>query len=78
MTLEEDFGICWNLPKYKDVTIPARQLGETKIKARHGSNTGWPGPEEDVKYWVELENGWAIGVLTPRKTNATFPMYMVK
>lgn len=77
MTLEEDFNIWWNMPKYQDVTIPARQFGTVKILARHGSNFGWPGPEKDVNYWVELENGWAVGIVAPRKKNASFPLYMM-
>lgn len=78
MKLIEDFDIWWNMPKYKDVTIPARQFGEIDITQRNGSNRGWPGPEKDVKYWVELENGWAVGIITPKKGNATFPMYMMQ
>lgn len=75
MTLSEDFNIWWNLAKYKEADIPAKEHGQVKIKSKHGSNYGWPGDETDVKYWVELENGMAVGVLTPRKGPATFPVY---
>ena len=78
MKLIEDFNIWWKMPKYKDVTIPARQFGDVNITGKHGSNRGWPGSERDVKYWVTLENGWAVGIITPRKGNATFPMYMMR
>lgn len=78
MRLIDDFDIWWNMPKYKDVTIPARQFGEVEIVQRNGSNRGWPGPEKDVQYWVELENGWAVGIITPKKKAATFPMYMMR
>lgn len=79
MTLEEDFGIWWNMPKYNNVTIPARGFGKEIIKSRHGSHYMWPGPE-DVRYWVELNNGWAVGIITPttKKGNAEFPMYLIK
>jgi len=76
MKLLDDFNIWWRMPKYKDVTIPARQFGEIEIKERHASNQGWPGPERDVKYWVTLENGWVVGIVAPRKGNASFPMYI--
>lgn len=78
MTLFEDFKIWWDMPKYQDVTIPARQFGEIEIVQRNASNQGWPGLETDVHYWVELENGWAVGIITPRKKNATFPMYKLR
>lgn len=78
MNLVEDFGIWWQMPKYKNVTIPARQFGDIEITERHGSNRGWPGPEREVKYWVELENGWAVGIITPKKGNASFPMYQMR
>lgn len=61
MTLEEDFGIWWNMKKYSTADIPAREFGSCKIKQRHGSNRGWPGVEKDVEYWVELEGGTAVG-----------------
>ena len=77
MTLSEDFDIWWNLSKYKDIEIPAREYSTVGIVTRHGSNAGWPGDETDVKYWVELENGYAVGVITPRKAPATFPVYLL-
>lgn len=78
MKLIEDFNIWWNMPKYKDTEILAKEFGEIEIKQRNGSNAGWPGPEKEVQYWVELENGYAVGVVTPRKKPATFPVYSMK
>ena len=78
MNLIDDFNIWWRMPKYKDATIPARQFGDVEITERHGSNRGWPGPEQDVKYWVTLANGWAVGIMAPRKGNASFPMYLIR
>lgn len=75
MTLYEDFKYWWNLPKFQGVDIPAREFSAVEITQRNGSNAGWPGPEKDVQYWVELENGWAVGIITPRKKPATFPFY---
>jgi hypothetical protein len=75
MKLIEDFGIWWNMPKHKDADIPAREFSEVEIKYRNASNAGWPGPEKEVQYWVELENGYAVGIITPRKKTATFPFY---
>jgi len=78
MTLFDDFDIWWKMPKYKDVEIQAREFSDVEIKQRNGSNKGWPGPEKDVKYWVELENGYAVGVITPKKKPATFPVYSMR
>ena len=75
MKLIEDFDIWWNMPKYKDAEIAAKEFSDIEIKQRNGSNQGWPGPEKDVQYWVELENGYAVGIVTPRKKPATFPVY---
>lgn len=79
-TLNEDFGIWWNMSKYTKQDIPAKKFGEVKIVERHGSNSGWPIKEQkDVKYWVLLENGWAVGFHHPkvnerRAKYARFPM----
>lgn len=75
MTLFEDFDIWWKMPKYKDVEILAKEFSDVEIKQRNGSNKGWPGPEKNVHYWVELENGYAVGIITPKKKPATFPFY---
>lgn len=76
MTLNEDFGIWWNMAKYKDADIPAKELGNANIVCKHGGSHGWAG-EKGVKYWVELDNGFAVGILTPKKGNATFPFYKI-
>ena len=75
MKLIEDFDIWWDLPKYKNVEILAKEFSDVEIKQRNGSNKGWPGPEKNVHYWVELENGMAVGIITPKKKPATFPVY---
>ena len=77
MNLADDFNIWWNLPKYQDADIPAKQFSDVEIINRNASNDGWPGEEAEVKYWVELANGWVVGIITPRKKPATFPMYQV-
>lgn len=78
MTLIEDFNIWWDMSKYKDVEILAKEFSDVEIKQRNGSNKGWPGPENNVHYWVELENGYAVGIITPKKKPATFPVYSMK
>ena len=75
MKLSDDFNIWWNMPKYSEVEILAREFSDVEIVQRNASNQDWPGPEKDVQYWVELENGYAVGVITPRKKPATFPFY---
>lgn len=75
MTLIEDFNIWWTLPKFEGVEVPAKEFSDVEIVQRNASNAGWPGPEKDVHYWVELENGFAVGIITPRKSLATFPIY---
>jgi hypothetical protein len=64
-------GICVSIRK----EIPARQFADVRIKERNASNHRWPGPEKTVKYWVELENGWAVGMYEPKRGKAEFPMY---
>ena len=61
LTLAEDFEMWWNMRKYRKRDIPAKEFGDQKITYRHGSNRGWPGEQKDVDYWVELENGFAVG-----------------
>jgi hypothetical protein len=78
MKLIEDFDIWWDMPKYKNIEILAKEFSDVEIKQRNGSNRGWPGPEKDVHYWVELENGWAVGIITHKKKPAIFPMYSMK
>ena len=74
-TLGLDFQWWWNMRKYKKKDIPAKQFSDVKIKDRNAGNYGWPGPEKTVKYWVELENGWAVGMHEPKRGKAEFPMY---
>ena len=78
MKLIEDFNSWWDMPKYKDSEIPAKEFSDVEIVQRNGSNAGWPGTEKDVHYWVELENGFAVGIITPKKKPATFPVYSMK
>ena len=66
LTLGKDFYYWWKLPKYKKHEIPAKEFKEVLVTKRHGSNSGWPGEEKDVKYWVELKNGLAVGFRHPR------------
>lgn len=60
-TLAEDFHPWWNMHKYKNHEIPAREFGDCEITEQHASNRGWPGEQKDVEYWVELDNGFAVG-----------------
>jgi hypothetical protein len=62
LTLAEDFEIWWNMPKYRKREILAKEFGNQKIVYKNASNRGWPGEERDVDYWVELENGFAVGM----------------
>ena len=78
MTLEEDFGIWWNMKKYKKQDILAREYSKVEIREVNGLNTGWPGPEKEVQYWVELENGMAVGYYEPRLGKAEFPVYSIQ
>jgi len=81
-TLLDDFGIWWNMPKYRKQEIEAKKYGNQKIVEKKVGNYGWPGPEKDVKYWVVLENGKAVGMRhgksdsgLRRKKYADFPVY---
>ena len=63
--------ICESIRKKKFLL----QFSDIKIKQRNAGNYGWPGPEKTVKYWVELENGWAVGMHEIKRGKAEFPMY---
>ena len=45
LTLAEDFAPWWELYKYRDYEIPAREFGDQKVVYKHGSNRGWPGDD---------------------------------
>jgi hypothetical protein len=78
MKLKDDFGIWWNMKKYKKKDIPAREFGNKEILEVNAINDGWPGPETDVKYWVVLENDKAVGFREPKHGKAEFPVYDIK
>ena len=63
-TLNEDFNAWWKLPKYKNSDIEARdKFGELEVLERIAdtSCTMWPGPENDVKYFVRLTKKVCVG-----------------
>lgn len=78
MTLDDDFAYWWRMEKYKNASIPARQFKDAKVKLRHGSNAGWPGTDRRVKYWVELDNGYAVGIVHFSDKDAIFPFSKMK
>ena len=39
---------------------------------------GWPGPQKNVHYWVELENGYAVGWNENPSRGWSFPVVRVK
>jgi len=85
MTLGDDFGAWWDLPKYRGVDIEAKKFSDVRIVRRHASYKRWPGADRDVEYWVELENGLAVGMVhrrgpsgTRRKKYAEFPIVAMK
>ena len=49
-TLEDDFGIWWNMPKYQNRDFEARKYANNMIVDIGLGNYKWPGPEKDVKY----------------------------
>jgi len=71
-TLGDDFDGWWKLKKYSG-DIEAKKYSDVEIKARNGSNAGWPG-NVNVTYWVELYNGMAVGYSELEKGKATFPI----
>ena len=64
-TLEQDFGIWWNMPKYKNRDFEARKYANNMIVDIGLGNYKWPGPEKDVKYFVVLDNGKCVGMHHP-------------
>ena len=81
-TLAEDFGIWWDMPKYANRDFEARKYADNMIVKVDLGNRRWPGPEKDVKYWVELDNGKVVGFRhglsdggKRRARYAEFPVY---
>ena len=81
-TLQDDFGIWWDLPKYRNRDFEAKQYAHNMITKVNVGKYGWPGPEKDVKYWVELDNGKVVGFRhglsdggQRRAKYAEFPVY---
>ena len=72
--LGEDFYYWWKLPKYQKMDIPARKMSEVGIVKRYPSKEGWPNPAIEISYWVELENGYAVGFSELQKGKCTFPV----
>ncbi len=84
-TLEDDFSIWWDLPKYKNKDFEAKQYADNMITKVNVGKYGWTGPERDVKYWVELDNGKVVGFRhgmsasgKRRAKYAEFPVYDAK
>lgn len=50
MTLGDDFGAWWDLPKYRGVDIEAKKFSHVRIVRRHASYKRWPGADRDVEY----------------------------
>jgi len=81
-TLEDDFGIWWNMPKYENQDFEARKYAKNMITEVGLGNRSWPGPEKDVKYFVVLDNGKCVGFRhgmsesgKRRAKYAEFPVY---
>jgi hypothetical protein len=81
-TLQDDFGIWWDMPKYRNRDFEAKKYASNMITKVNVGKYGWPGPEKDVKYWVELDNGKVVGFRhglsdggQRRAKYAEFPVY---
>ena len=61
-TLEQDFGIWWNMPKYKNRDFEARKYANNMIVDIGLGNYKWVRNEKDVKYFVVLDNGKCVGM----------------
>tara|TARA_R110002153_G_scaffold259111_1_gene418684 strand:- start:212 stop:490 length:279 start_codon:yes stop_codon:yes gene_type:complete len=84
-TLQDDFGIWWDMPKYRNKDFEAKKYAQNMITKVMVGNRGWAGPEKDVKYWVELDNGKVVGFRhgmskggERRAKYAEFPVYNKK
>lgn len=85
-TLREDFSAWWEvLPKYRKREIEARdRFGDEEVRERIADSNGklWPGPEENVQYFVKLWNGAFVGFRETRTETgkrsryAEFPIFV--
>ena len=55
--------------KYVDVVVTEQHFG---------SSGKWPGTHKNVTYWVELENGYAVGWNRNKSKGWSFPVYKMK
>lgn len=63
-------------PEYVDAR--ARKLAAVEVKVEHGEfSKRWPGREKHVGYWVELENGYAVGFNENPGRGWSFPVCKV-
>jgi len=73
-TLGADFYYWWKLPAYKKQDFAAKEMSDALVTRRHQSMDGWPNPAVEVSYWVELDNGYAVGYSELKKGKVTFPV----
>ncbi len=71
-------GTCQSI---RTETLKQNDMSNMITKVNVGKY-GWPGPEKDVKYWVELDNGKVVGFRhgmseggQRRAKYAEFPVY---
>jgi len=68
-TLNKEFDAWWKLGKYKKRDIPARDLhGHEEIRTVIPDSTckDWPGPEDDIKFFVRTWEDTYVGFREPR------------
>ena len=59
-TLKDEMPREFSEGSYSDT--PAWKLRDAIVKQKHDAYvTPWPGPQRNVNFWFELENGKAVG-----------------
>lgn len=59
--------------RYADVEVAREYSHDGPCAVRQ-----WPGPQKNVYYWVELENGYAVGLNENPSRGWSFPVVKLK
>lgn len=60
--------------KFKDINI----IAEHSSMLDYNSYIGWPGKHKNVFFWVELENGYAVGWNENPGRGWSFPVFKIR
>jgi hypothetical protein len=69
--MPHEFSGYMDVPSYKFRDVPVK-------KEYDGTRFRWPGVQKNVYFWVELENGYAVGWNENPSKGWSFPLVKIK